>query len=168
MVGEVFPEPPPAGSRSPLASPHRLRGWLPQQVRGPLRARRPSDQPRTLRAAAEPMSYTARRLASRSRVKDAQTLVSACEDLNRGFYILQFKTEGAKVILTPVRSPNANAFAERWVRTARAEVFDWTIIVPAASRSRPSHLRGALPLPPFTSRARSGLPERASRAPIGS
>jgi transposase InsO family protein len=40
-----------------------------------------------------------------------------------------FKTEGAKVILTPVRSPKANAFAERWVRTVRAELLDWTLVL---------------------------------------
>jgi putative transposase len=40
-----------------------------------------------------------------------------------------FKTEGARVILTPVQSPKANAFAERWVRTVRAEVLDWTLVL---------------------------------------
>jgi transposase InsO family protein len=40
-----------------------------------------------------------------------------------------FRTEGARVILTPVRSPKANAFAERWVRTVGAELLDWTLIL---------------------------------------
>jgi Integrase core domain. len=40
-----------------------------------------------------------------------------------------FRSEGAKVICTPVRTPRANAFAERWVRTVRTEYLDWMLIL---------------------------------------
>jgi hypothetical protein len=32
-----------------------------------------------------------------------------------------FLAEGIRVLRTPVRAPRANAYAERWVRTARTE-----------------------------------------------
>jgi putative transposase len=40
-----------------------------------------------------------------------------------------FRSEGAKVILTPIRAPNANAYAERVIETVRAECLDWTLIL---------------------------------------
>ena len=39
-----------------------------------------------------------------------------------------FRTEGCKVLKTPVRTPVANAFAERWIGTLQGEFLDRTII----------------------------------------
>jgi len=35
-----------------------------------------------------------------------------------------FRSEGIRVIRTPIQAPNANAHAERWVRTLRVECLD--------------------------------------------
>ena len=40
-----------------------------------------------------------------------------------------FRAEGAEMLVTPVQAPNANAYAERWIRTVRAECLDWLLIV---------------------------------------
>jgi transposase InsO family protein len=40
-----------------------------------------------------------------------------------------FRTEGIRVVQTPVRAPKANAYSERLVRTIRAECLDWTLIL---------------------------------------
>jgi len=39
-----------------------------------------------------------------------------------------FRTEGMKVLTTPVRTPVANSIAERWIGTLRRELLDRTII----------------------------------------
>jgi putative transposase len=39
-----------------------------------------------------------------------------------------FGADGVHVIATPVQAPNANAVAERWIRTAREECLDWMLI----------------------------------------
>lgn len=39
-----------------------------------------------------------------------------------------FRTHGVRVIKTPIQAPNANAHAERWVRTVREECLDWLLI----------------------------------------
>jgi putative transposase len=40
-----------------------------------------------------------------------------------------FRTDGIRIIRTPVQAPNANAFAERWVRTIRADCLDRILIL---------------------------------------
>jgi transposase InsO family protein len=40
-----------------------------------------------------------------------------------------FRTEGVRLIRTPVQAPNANAYAERWVRTVRTDCLDRILII---------------------------------------
>jgi putative transposase len=49
-----------------------------------------------------------------------------------------FRSEGVKILLTPFQAPNANAFAEPWVRTVRQECLDHLIIL------NERHLRNVL------------------------
>ncbi len=46
---------------------------------------------------------------------------------SRGFDEV-FDSEEGKVLRTPIRAPKANAYAERWVQTVRAECLDWTLV----------------------------------------
>jgi transposase len=39
-----------------------------------------------------------------------------------------FEADGVTIVQTPVQAPNANAFAERWVRTVREDCLDWLLI----------------------------------------
>jgi putative transposase len=40
-----------------------------------------------------------------------------------------FRSEGGAGLVTPVGAARANAYAERWVRTVRAECLDWLLVV---------------------------------------
>ena len=49
-----------------------------------------------------------------------------------------FRAEGLDVIHTPFRAPNANPFAERWIRSVREECLDKVLMINQA------HLRRVL------------------------
>jgi putative transposase len=78
-------------------------GWVAQQARNLLLV----------------LEERGRRLCFLLRDRDAK--------FTRGFDVLG--SHGAEVLLTPVQAPNANAYAERWVRTVRDECLDWLLIV---------------------------------------
>lgn len=84
-----------------------------------------------------------------------------------------FAAEGVEVVRTPCRTPTANAYAERWVRSVRAEGLDHLLIVNEAhlrrvlaayvthyNEARPHQgLRQQTPVP-FAPRARAGPARR--------
>jgi hypothetical protein len=40
-----------------------------------------------------------------------------------------FQAQGARVILTPLMAPRANAYAERWIGSCRRECLDWMLVL---------------------------------------
>jgi putative transposase len=47
-----------------------------------------------------------------------------------------FEAQGARIVRTPIQTPEANGIAERFVRTARSECLDWLLIVSSAHLER--------------------------------
>jgi putative transposase len=48
------------------------------------------------------------------------------------------RSEGIRIVKTPVREPKANAIAERFIRSVRSECLDWLLILNAVTSNVPS------------------------------
>ncbi len=95
---------------------HHPRGVLRRHHHQPDRRRGPPKQHETCSYATATDSTTARAL-----VRDrGSQFVDSFDEI--------FRTEGLKILKTPVRTPVANTFAERWIGTLRRELLDRTII----------------------------------------
>ena len=73
------------------------------------------------------------------------------------------RSAGARVILTPVQAPNANAYAERVIETIRAECLDWSLILgrrhlDRTLRTYADHCNRGRPIAPSPSRPRRPKP----------
>jgi putative transposase len=83
-----------------------------------------------------------------------------------------FAAEGIEALITPVRVPRANAYAERWVGTVRREVLD-RMLTFGGRRLRSvlaeyaNHYNGHRPTAPWGKRRCSGPREPVALAPAG-
>lgn len=67
-------------------------------------------------------------LAHGERLAGARTLVRDRGSQFTASFDAVFRSEGMKVLQTPVRAPVANSFAERWIRSLRRELLDRTLV----------------------------------------
>jgi putative transposase len=62
-------------------------------------------------------------------LSDRKFLIHDRDALFAGSFDQVFRSEGLRVIKTPVQAPRANAICERWIGTLRRECMDWILIV---------------------------------------
>ncbi|MGH2654239.1 MAG: integrase core domain-containing protein [Actinomycetota bacterium] len=71
----------------------------------------------------------ARNLAVGERLREIRFVIRDRDSKFSGPFDEVFRTEGVRVVKTPIRAPKANAFAERWVGSARRECLDHILIL---------------------------------------
>ena len=75
------------------------------------------------------MRQQARNLAVDEQLENVRFLIHDRDTKFSGPFDEILRDEGVRMIRTPVRSPRANAVAERWVRTVRTECLDQLLVV---------------------------------------
>jgi len=99
------------------------------------------------------------------RVGQFRFLIRDRDTKYRGSFDAVFTAQGIRIVRTPPQAPRANAYAERWVRTARRECLDHTLIhgerhLLATLGEYVTHYNGHRP-----HQARHQLPPTADAAP---
>ena len=74
------------------------------------------------------MHQQARNLAIEERLENVRFLLHDRDTKFSGPFGALIRSEGVRVIKTPLRAPQANAVAERWVRTVRNECLDHVLV----------------------------------------
>jgi hypothetical protein len=75
------------------------------------------------------VTQQARNLVIEDRLARTRFLIRDRDAKYSGPFDEVFPSEGVRVIRTPIRSPKANAFAERFVKTARRECLDHILVL---------------------------------------
>jgi transposase InsO family protein len=108
-------------------------------------------------------------------LQDRQTLVRfLVHDRDTKFlagFDRAFAAEGIEIVLTPYQAPNANAIAERWVRSVRAECLDQLLILTESHlrrvlREYVGYYNGARPHQGLQQKAPIPLPPPPTQGPI--
>jgi hypothetical protein len=111
------------------------------------------------------VTQQARNLVVGEQLPDIRFLIRDRDTKFSGPFDEVFRTEDVRIIKTPIRAPRANAFAERWVRTARRECLDHILVLGRRHlgwvlREFVVHYNGSRPTAASSSTYPSGRPSR--------